>query len=350
MHKIDGAGHVNGTWVNEDVALLRPPTEITADIMNALQSEIINVIEGAGFALNKPTNTQLLSAIQALIKGGDYKDSVRFTTTANIVLTGLGTQAGGDWPAALTAGERIFPKNQTAGAENGIYIAAAGAWTRATDADTGAEFNSGAIIPVESSATTLADSNWQLTTDGTVVIGTTALIFVQAGVIVASVLPGAVAYYAMPTAPTGWLKANGALVSRTLYAPLFSAIGTSFGVGDGTSTFGLPDLRGEFLRGFDDARGIDAGRAIGTFQKGTVNNFDAGAAAAVLGARSASTAVGGVAHEHLGLDYDNAVTNYPSALHAFVTAGGAAAITNTAELGFGIVRPRNIALLACIKF
>lgn len=178
MHKIDGAGNVNGTWVTEDVALLRPPTEITADIMNALQSEIVNVIEGAGFTLNKPTNTQLLSAIQAMIKGGDYKDSVRFTTTANIVLTGLGTQAGGDWPAALTAGERIFPKNQTAGAENGIWIAAAGAWTRATDADTGAELNSGAIIPVES-GTVNADTNWQLSTDVAVTIGTTALTFVQ---------------------------------------------------------------------------------------------------------------------------------------------------------------------------
>lgn len=178
MHKIDGAGNVNGTWVTEDVALLRPPTEITADIMNALQSEIVNVIEGAGFTLNKPTNTQLLSAIQALINGGDYKPSVRFTTTANIVLTGLGTQAGGDWPAALTAGDRILAKNQTAGLENGIYIAAAGAWARATDADTGAELNSGAIIPVES-GTVNGDSNWQLTNDGTVIIGTTGLTFTQ---------------------------------------------------------------------------------------------------------------------------------------------------------------------------
>ena len=181
MHKIDGAGNVNGTWVTEDVALLRPPTEITADIMNALQSEIVNVIEGAGFTLNKPTNTQLLSAIQAMIKGGDYKDSVRFTTTANIVLTGLGTQAGGDWPAALTAADRILVKNQggvAAHIDNGYYTAAPGAWTRATDADTGAELNSGAIIPVES-GTLNADTNWQLTTDGTVVIGTTALIFVD---------------------------------------------------------------------------------------------------------------------------------------------------------------------------
>ena len=177
MHKIDGAGHVNGSWVNEDVALSRPPTEITADIMNALQFEIINVIEGAGFTLNKPTNTQLLSAIQALIKGGDYKDSVRFTTTANIVLSGLGTQAGGDWGAALTAGDRILAKNQTAGAENGIWIVAAGAWTRATDADTNAELTGSSIIPVDF-GNTLADTVWQLITDNPV-IGTTALTFVQ---------------------------------------------------------------------------------------------------------------------------------------------------------------------------
>ena len=77
---------------------------------------------------------------------------------------------------------------------------------------------------------------------------------------------GTVAHFAANTPPAGWLKANGATVSRTLYAALFNAIGTTYGVGDGSTTFGLPDLRGEFVRGWDDARGIDSGRAIGTAQ------------------------------------------------------------------------------------
>lgn len=77
---------------------------------------------------------------------------------------------------------------------------------------------------------------------------------------------GAVAMFARNTAPTGWLKANGALVSRTTYATLFAAIGTTFGAGDGSTTFKLPDLRGEFPRGWDDARGVDTGRAFGSAQ------------------------------------------------------------------------------------
>lgn len=66
--------------------------------------------------------------------------------------------------------------------------------------------------------------------------------------------------------PTGWLVANGQAVSRVTYAALFAAIGTTYGAGDGSTTFGIPDLRGEFLRGWDDGRGVDSGRALGSAQ------------------------------------------------------------------------------------
>jgi len=58
---------------------------------------------------------------------------------------------------------------------------------------------------------------------------------------------GAVQFFAMETAPVGWLKANGAAISRITYANLYAAIGTRFGAGDGKITFNLPDLRGEWL-------------------------------------------------------------------------------------------------------
>lgn len=77
---------------------------------------------------------------------------------------------------------------------------------------------------------------------------------------------GNVSFFARSSAPSGWLKANGANVSRSTYANLFSAIGTTFGAGDGSTTFTLPDLRGEFARGWDDGRGIDSGRSFGTAQ------------------------------------------------------------------------------------
>ncbi|NUE80513.1 tail fiber protein [Snodgrassella sp. ESL0304] len=73
----------------------------------------------------------------------------------------------------------------------------------------------------------------------------------------------------MDTAPVGWLKANGAALSRSTYANLFAAIGTRFGEGDGSTTFNLPDLRGLFLRGWDDGRGLDKdkNRELGSLQQ-----------------------------------------------------------------------------------
>nr|WP_054599766.1 phage tail protein [Neisseria sp. 74A18] len=81
---------------------------------------------------------------------------------------------------------------------------------------------------------------------------------------------GTVAYFAGRNAPAGWLKANGAAVSRTTYAGLFAAIGTTYGAGDGRTTFNLPDLRGEFVRGWDDGRNIDRGRAVGSNQSDNI--------------------------------------------------------------------------------
>ena len=77
-----------------------------------------------------------------------------------------------------------------------------------------------------------------------------------------SVPAGTIIYHAANTPPTNFLKADGAAVSRTTYAALFTAIGTTFGVGDGTTTFNVPDLRGEFMRGWDDSRGIDNGLSL----------------------------------------------------------------------------------------
>lgn len=77
---------------------------------------------------------------------------------------------------------------------------------------------------------------------------------------------GTVVAWGANNTPTGYIHCNGAAVSRTLYADLFSAISTTFGGGDGSTTFNVPDLRGEHIRGFDDGRGIDSGRGFGSFQ------------------------------------------------------------------------------------
>lgn len=82
----------------------------------------------------------------------------------------------------------------------------------------------------------------------------------------AGVPTGAVLWWPSQTLPGGWVKRNGAAVSRSVYAALFGVIGTTYGVGDGATTFNLPDDRGLFVRGFDDGAGIDPGRGFGSVQ------------------------------------------------------------------------------------
>lgn len=106
----------------------------------------------------------------------DGKQSVRVATTAAIALAGLQTIDG----VVLVAGDRVLVKDQAAGAENGIYVAAAGAWARATDADSGTKLNAGALVPVEA-GTVNADTIWMLKTDGAIIVGATPIAFQWAG-------------------------------------------------------------------------------------------------------------------------------------------------------------------------
>jgi microcystin-dependent protein len=77
---------------------------------------------------------------------------------------------------------------------------------------------------------------------------------------------GSVHMFATTTAPSGYLECDGSAVSRTTYADLFTVIGTTWGAGDGSSTFNLPDLRGEFVRGWDNGRGVDSSRSFASSQ------------------------------------------------------------------------------------
>lgn len=77
---------------------------------------------------------------------------------------------------------------------------------------------------------------------------------------------GSLKFWPASTPPSGWLERDGSAVSRTVYADLFAIIGTTYGVGDGTTTFNLPDDRGLFERGWDHGRGYDSGRVFGSEQ------------------------------------------------------------------------------------
>ncbi|RCK29474.1 phage tail protein [Thalassospira lucentensis] len=84
---------------------------------------------------------------------------------------------------------------------------------------------------------------------------------------------GSVSAFAMPTPPEGWLVCDGSVISRTEYADLFATIGTLWGHGDQVSTFNLPDLRGEFVRGFDAGRGVDIARLFASQQDFAIENI-----------------------------------------------------------------------------
>lgn len=114
--------------------------------------------------------------VDATKTGLDLKESVRAATTANITLSNTQTVDG----VALAVGDRVLVKDQSTGSQNGIYVVASGAWTRAIDFDNtpGTEVTSGAFTFVEE-GTINADSGWVLVTNGAITIGTTALTFTQ---------------------------------------------------------------------------------------------------------------------------------------------------------------------------
>ena len=152
---------------------------------------------------------------------------------------------------------------------------------------------------------------------------------------------GTVMHFAANRIPAGWLKCNGELVSTTVYNKLFSVIGYLYG-GSG-SQFRLPDLRGEFLRGFDDSRGVDQNRAFGSSQQDQIERHKH---------------VGGYAETFDGIfgktnesgfqgsgrtDYDNEL---------YYTNDGSdygTSVVNAAGVIGNETRPRNVAMMPCIK-
>jgi hypothetical protein len=125
---------------------------------------------------NAPTDAVTKQYVDALIRGLDWKASVRALSVGNVSLTGTQTIDG----VVLAAGDRVLLKDQTDATQNGIYIVATGAWSRAADFNDGVSVTSAAAVPIES-GTTNHDSVWILTTDGTITVGTTALAFSQLG-------------------------------------------------------------------------------------------------------------------------------------------------------------------------
>ena len=177
---------------------------------------------------------------------------------------------------------------------------------------------------------------------------------------------GTIVSFSASSPPTGYLKANGAAVSRTTYAALFAAIGTQYGAGNGSTTFNVPDLRGEFIRYWDDARGVDTGRTFGSFQDQdylshnhgvTDPGHTHGGSTSSTGAHTHSYSMagadgGGGGNVAFGSGYNYSSSNTSSAgthSHTLSISAATTGISISASGGTE-TRPRNLAMLYCIKF
>ena len=131
-----------------------------------------NRFTNMGAPVNSNDAVRLLD-LQTVQSGLYPKAACRLATTTNITLSGPYSLDG----ISTNNGDRVLVKNQTNPAENGIYVVDSFAWTRATDANTSPQVLSGMYVFVNE-GNTMADSGWILSTDGTIVLGTTNLTFV----------------------------------------------------------------------------------------------------------------------------------------------------------------------------
>ena len=161
---------------------------------------------------------------------------------------------------------------------------------------------------------------------------------------------GTLSYTASNTVPDGFLEANGAAISRSAYPELFVEIGTSYGLGNGTTTFNLPDLRGEFLRGLDNGRGVDPGRLRGTIQRGQLQRHKH---VVPLGTNMAPDEASGIApfgatntSAKYGLDRDAWGAYWPHTNDGSAFDGQ----VNTSGIVGNETRPRNVAFMTLIKY
>ncbi|WP_242487482.1 MULTISPECIES: phage tail-collar fiber domain-containing protein [unclassified Pseudomonas] len=324
------------------------------------------------------------AVIEALAKM-DFKHSALVATTANIALSGILTID----EVLLPADARVLVKNQTQAKDNGLYVVSAtGVWKRAQDADSSLEVTPGLFVSIEK-GTVNGDSVWQLVTDGPITLGTTPLAFemavgrsgVSAGsyanvtvdkngrviagtnpttlaghgitdtytkaeiesiVAQASSLPvGSMVAFPKASMPPGFLEIDGSVKSVATYPDLAAYLGTTFNKGDeGVGNFRLPESRGEFLRGWDHGRGVDAGRSIGTSQLDQFQGHNRMWNQAVASS-------GGTRNTPMQSSTSGTVDalKYPlSAIGEIIPDG----VNGTPRFGTE-TRPRNLAVMWCIK-
>jgi len=336
----------------------------------------------------KATRAWVMSYLAEELGKLDGKQSVRVAATTNVVLSGAQQIDG----VAVIAGDRVLLSNQTLAKDNGLWIVANGDWVRATDANSSGKVTPGLTVMVEE-GTANGDSLWHLTTNAPITLGTTALNFkmlagrtgiaagtyksltvdeygrataganpetlagfgikdsytkaeVEALIAKASALPvGSIVAFPVDAPPPGFLELDNSVKSNATYPDLSAYLGGKFNKGDeGVGNFRLPEARGEFLRGWDHGRGVDGRRALGSAQSDEFKShnhryFDTVGGVIDPGGGTAGITINGVA---------------PGVANAYTSTTGndgfmCLAAPNTVNAGGAESRPRNIAVMWCIK-
>lgn len=146
--------------------------------------------------------------------------------------------------------------------------------------------------------------------------------------------PGTIIHYAGRTVPSGWLICNGANVSRTDYAALFAAIGTIYGAGNGSTTFGLPNLNGRFFEG--------------TTYTGSVGTYHSAGLPNISGNVNVANGWGSIADA--GALYREGTTQAPgggaaNGTYVYLVASRSSSVFGSSST----VQPPSVGLLPCIK-
>ena len=177
------------------------------------------------------------------------------------------------------------------------------------------------------------------------------------GELAAGVPVGTILTFGASTPPSGFLECNGSAISRSTYASLFSILSTTHGAGDGSSTFNLPDLRGQFVRGWDNSAGVDASRVFGSTQTDQNKNHTHTTDSVTLtggirkiseGFLSGGSATGVFTKTS---DGNNSITGSSSTSPVGgVDFDGTHSHTISSSGGGTEARPKNVALMYIIKF
>lgn len=267
-----------------NIALGIEATSFSDEWCNGVQEELANVIEGQGLVLAANDRTQLRQAITKMIQSGNRTvviDAVTFapavTTSGQVVYW---DNANARFDLAIADGT---DKQNTVGVADlaATSVVAFGDATLFAGLTPGGRYylsaaTAGAMTTVKPSLNAIFVG----------VARTATEVFIDIDFAPAGVATGTLIYVPANVAPAGYIKANGALLSRATYADLLAYGQGSgnmaandgawtegqFSPGDGATTFRIPDGRGRIVRAWDDGRGIDTGRALGSSQAGSIQS------------------------------------------------------------------------------